>query len=68
MTLNEAEVQLGKLVDELKKARDDAQSATARANAALKYTRDLAIGLDADIMGTARDIANAIDVQFGKLD
>jgi hypothetical protein len=68
MTLNEAEVQIGKLVDELKKARDDAQSATARANAALKFTRDLAIGLDADIMGTARDVANAIDVQFGKLD
>jgi hypothetical protein len=68
MTLNEAEQQLAKLGDELKKAREDAQSATARANAALKYTRDLAIGLDADIMGTARDIANAIDVQFGKLD
>jgi hypothetical protein len=68
MTLNEAEAQIGKLVEELKKARDDAQSATARATAALKYTRDLAIGLDADIMGTARDIANAIDVQFGKLD
>jgi hypothetical protein len=68
MTLKEAEDQLAKLGDELKKARDDAQSATTRASAALKFTRDLAIGLDADIMGTARDIANAIDVQFGKLD
>jgi hypothetical protein len=61
MTLNEAEEQLVKLGDELKQA-------TARANAALKFTRDLAIGLDADMKGTARDIANAIDVQFGKLE
>jgi|HubBroStandDraft_2_1064218.scaffolds.fasta_scaffold449958_2 hypothetical protein len=68
MTLNEAEQQLAKVEEELKKAREDALSATTRANAALKFTRDLAIGLDADIMGTARDIANAIDVQFGKLD
>lgn len=68
MTLKEAEEQMGKFVGELKQARDDAQSATIRANAALKFTRDLAIGLDADIMGTARDIANKIDVQFGKLD
>jgi hypothetical protein len=61
MTLNEAEEQLVKIEDELKQA-------TARANAALKYTRDLAIGLDADIKGTARDIAYAIDVKFGKID
>jgi hypothetical protein len=68
MTLKEAEELLGKMGDELKQSRADAESAMARANAALRFTRDLAIGLDADIMGTARDVANAIDVQFGKLD
>jgi hypothetical protein len=68
MTLKEAEEQIAKLEGELIQARGDAHRAIARANAALKFTRDLAIGLDADIMGTARDVANAIDVQFGKLD
>jgi hypothetical protein len=67
MTLQEAEAKLKGLEDALRLARDEAHDARTRANAALKFIRELGRGLDADIVGTARDVANAIDNEFGKI-
>jgi hypothetical protein len=68
MTPKEVEDKITALEAAVLAARGEAQAAKKRANSALKFIRDLGIGLDADMMGTARDIANAIDLEFGKLD
>jgi hypothetical protein len=68
MTLTEAEEKINGLEEALRLARDEAHSAKMRANAALKFLRDLGRGLDADMMGAARDVANAIELEFGKID
>jgi hypothetical protein len=66
MTQNEIEAKIGQLEKNVELARQEAQAANAKASDALKFLRNLATGLEADIPGTAREASNAIDAKYGR--
>lgn len=67
MTPTEIESRISELETNVRQSRKDTQAATARANDALKFIRDMGTGMAADIPGCARDVSNSIDVKYGKL-
>jgi hypothetical protein len=66
MTPNEIEAKMSELEKSVALARAEAQAANAKASDALKYLRNLATGIEAEITGSARDVSNAIDDKYGK--
>ncbi|HXN36248.1 MAG TPA: hypothetical protein VN877_08760 [Opitutaceae bacterium] len=67
MTPTEIESRISGLEASVRQSSREAQAATARANDALKFIRDMGTGMAADIPGCARDVSNSIDVKYGKL-
>jgi hypothetical protein len=65
MTPNEIEAKLSELEKSVELARKEALAANTRASDAIKFLRNLATGLEADITGTAREVSNAIDDKYG---
>jgi hypothetical protein len=65
MTPNEIEAKMAELEKSVGLARTEAREANARATDALKYLRNLATGLEADLPGSAREVSNAIDMKYG---
>jgi hypothetical protein len=66
VTPTQIESRIGGLEDSVQQSSKEAQAATARANDALKFPRDMGTGMAADIPGSARDVSSPIDAKYGK--